>query len=828
MMIDLPESYIPKSGNIRVGSDGLLSSKLAIVGEAPGRFEVASGIPFQGKSGNLLNLLLEKAGIGRENCYVTNLFKYEVTKRTVKKKECFFKGSSMVWHPVDGFMNEGERSFQELLEELSAFKGNVICPLGNASLFALTGHIGITKYRGSILWSTVLDKKIIPTIHPAAALREYLLGVLIKRDLDLIREEKEFKELNLPNPSLLISPSFTQAKLYLEDILKSYKTIAFDIETLNSEVSCISFAKSKDDAISIPFVMGRENFFSLEQERELWLLITTILQNDKIEKIGQNISFDMTFLFSKYGIRTQNWQDTMIAHKILLPEFPMGLDFITSTYTKHPYYKDEGKSQIRAPKDWDVYWRYNAKDSIICREVWPLLKRDLIAQGNWDAYQHQNLLIAPIMYMGYRGIRVDKDRLDRLSKESEARMEEIKKAVEEEVGYPLNPNSSQQGMKYFYEELKIKPYKEKGKKTLNEGALVRLSRRGYKVAKLLLKYRQESTMNSRYYKMKLRERDGETRMTCSYKPVTKMARLSSSKDLDGYGGNMQNQPKKMNLVFLADEGYLVFNSDLRRADMWTVAFVGKVKKMMEALQAGEDIHSLTASGIFNIPIEQVKEMDKKDIKCKLGYGDKTHRKWGKESGHALNFDLGYKSFSYRLEIPEKEGLFLVKAYHDLYPEVRSGYHKAIQNQLSRNRTVTNCFGRKFLLLNRWDDNLFKDAYAFPAQSNTVEIINRWGLLEFYYNDEFKEVDLLRQVHDSINFQIKISLGAEAIYNLLIKMRRSLERPLKWEDREFTIPSDWSVGFDFKNQKELDLDNKSQTIKILKELIENEKTLRNSK
>jgi DNA polymerase I-like protein with 3'-5' exonuclease and polymerase domains len=80
-----------------------------------------------------------------------------------------------------------------------------------------------------------------------------------------------------------------------------------------------------------------------EQEMQTWLAIAQILEDPRITKIGQNIIFDASFLLRKYGIKTRNVQDTMIQTGILTPDFPKGLDFITSVYTKEPYYKDIGK-----------------------------------------------------------------------------------------------------------------------------------------------------------------------------------------------------------------------------------------------------------------------------------------------------------------------------------------------------------------------------------------------------------------------------------------------------------------------------------------------------
>jgi hypothetical protein len=225
-------------------------------------------------------------------------------------------------------------------------------------------------------------------------------------------------------------------------------------------------------------------------------------------------------------------------------------------------------------------------------------------------------------------------------------------------------------------------------------------------------------------------------------------------------------------------------------------------------------------------------MDKEGKKSHIGDGTKTHRDWAKRCGHSLNFDLGAKSFAAQYELPIKEANMLVNKYHnEAYPEIRDGYHKAILDMLEHERCTYNSFGRRMYFFEEGDD-LRKVAYSSIAQSNTVDIINQWGLIPFFYEERFKHVDVTRQVHDSINFQIPIFLGVNGIYDLLLEMKRSLERKLWWEDRCIVIPSDWSVGLNlytprkseilsgipFGYQTDLDLNNEEVTKELLNNLI----------
>jgi len=775
---------------------GDTNSKIAFIGEAPSYEELKKGEPFVGRSGQILDYLLVHAGIRRSDCYITNLFKFMVSK----SGDWIQRDGVKLYNMKKGeFTLEGDVYRRELIEELKAIGANVVVPLGGPALSAVTTKNGILKWRGSILWSDFINKKVVPTIHPAATLRVYIQRYWIMWDLRRVKEESSSASISLPDRRYIIEPSYIETVATLESYSKC-SILGFDIEVLNLEVSCLSFAKSWDEAICIPFVAHGSNYFDPEQEYEIWNLIGTILRDKNIVKVGQNLTFDNSFLFQKYGIEVNNIEDTMIAHKLIFPNYPAGLDFITSTRTREPYYKDEGKMYIKLGVPEKTFWIYNCKDSMICRESWPSIDADTKRLHNEETYQVHKKLVNPCIYMGIRGLKVDIPRLEKVKEESLKEAQELQERLNSIVGTELNARSSKQVATYFYVQKKIKPYMKGGSITTDDGALKRIARKGYEEARIILRIRTLLHDVSTYYNVKLK--DG--RLVCSYKPVTSMGRLASSKDIFGYGTNMQNQPKRMNDLFIADEGCILYNVDLSQADNRSVAYMAPEYKMIKAFEDGEDVHSLTASLVFKIPVAEIKQMHKEGVKCDVGYGDMSHRDWGKRCNHAFNFGYGYRSFSHDFEIQESEGKFLWESYHQTYPGVQRGYHKWIQNQLSQDRILTNCFNRKYRFVERWGDELFKQAYAFPAQSNTADIINRWGLIPLYYDTErFGKVDLLRQVHDSIEFQIPISEGIEYHIRVLKQLKESLEQKLRWKTLEFSIPANVKFGVRLSEMKELD-------------------------
>lgn len=804
----------------RVPAEGSPESKIAFVGEAPSYNEVLQGRPFVGKAGQQFNNYLTHAKIPRHECYITNLFKVPVTKRG----DVIYANEEELYNPKKGFTPKGYEYVSELKVELKNIKANVVVALGDPATFALVGRHGITKIRGSRYYNEEIGKKVIPCIHPAAALRQYVFRYFIIHDFKVAKDEMLLSgPLTLINRVTYTKEDYAFYKGVLENILDGDygSKIGFDIEVMNRELSCLVLAPNDTLAYVIPFHYKGQPYFTVEEEAHLIQLVGKILEDETITIVGQNLAFDISFMYGRYGIVTHNYDDTMVAHRMMFPDYPAGLDFITSMYTDLPYYKDEGKQYFKWGGNDDEFLEYNAKDGLVCMEAMPQFLYGLERTKNLEAYKEQTRLILPITYMGQRGIKVDVEGLQKAKDQAEAEIQEAQEELNSLAGAELNPNSPKQVATYFYVHKKIPAYKKDGKMTTNDGAMTRIARKGYKEAQLILKIRHLRKMIGTYFEVKLKD----DRLVCSYSPITGMGRLSSSQDIFGYGSNMQNQPKSMNKYFLADEGCLIYNVDLSQADNRSVAYIAPEPRMIKAFEDKEDVHALTASLIFGMPMEEIKALDKlhdadpdnPDYTAPIGYGDQSHRYWGKKSNHSLNFGMYYRKFSYVLEIPEVEGKQIWEAYHRAYPGIQKSYHRWVRDTLSRGdkdiplRTLQNAFGRRYLFLDRWDEYLFNQAYAFIPQSNTADIINRWGINPLYYEDRFKDVELLRQVHDSINFQIPISIGIEKHISILKEIKQSLEQKLKWKAYEFTIPAEFTVGLNLGEQKKFDPNTNAEEI-----------------
>jgi DNA polymerase-1 len=809
----------------RVPPEGRKDAKLIIVGEAPGSTEAYKGRPFVGKAGQLLDTILLSTGISRSSCYITNVVKERPYKNNIGQFLNFKRNS------VEE-TDEYKCYEKELFEELKQVESHVIVALGKVPLYALTGKEKITKERGSLLKPKpgigLDDKIIIPAIHPAACLRQYIFKIMLMFDFGRIKKviETPFEKINIDQEELhkriITNPSVSQAKNWIAEYSKKSlitgTPISFDIEVINLEVASIGLSYWNDNektAISIAFKEGKD-LYSPESELELMIAIGRLLEDSSIKKLGQNLMFDIDFLFRKYGIRTQNIEDTMLAQAILTPDLPKGLDFICSIYTNIPYYKDEGKIWKGVGGNFEEFWLYNGKDCIVCSIAWPKLKEDLKKQGNWETYQRQRDVIIPLVYAQNRGINIDMEKLKLVYKETEEKIKILQKELNELAGRELNPNSPKQLKTYFYVEKNFTPYRSQGKITTNELAMKRIVRKGSKEASIVVEIRKLRKLLGTYYDPAKVDSDG--RLRTNFQPVgTLNGRLSSRETIFGTGMNVQNVPGVMKKYMIFDPGYIGYEIDLGQAENRLVAYFSNEHSMIQAFENNVDIHSQTGAMIYKhamgeeISISEIKRQHNEGIKAPLGNGSRSWRYWGKQANHGLNYDEGYKTFSLRNEIPEKDGKLIVDTYHKTYPGVRQ-WHKRIIKELGKNRTLINPFGRKRKFLDRWGDQMFKQAYNYKPQSTVADIINLYGV-EYSWREMPEYFELINQVHDSIVFQIPTSIPLKHHAELIRQMINSLETPITIQTGTFVIPAELSVGFNFKDLEEIDVIDENLEYKI---------------
>ena len=542
--------------NTKPWEEGDPESKICILGEAPARTEVRLGRPLVGPSGQLLEQCMHAAGIVRRECYLTNVFETEVKKSKTGDMVTTTEGD-ILWTKKGGLTELGEKRSNGCVERLAACAANVIVPLGGTALGFLVGDNRIMKWRGSILTAgeKAPKRKVIPTIHPAASLRgNYTWRHFIASDLAKAKKESEYSELRLLERTLLIDPTYEEAISFLEETCDC-KAVAFDIEVINHQVSCISFATSPVMCMSIPFVDdGGKDRWSEQAEEDIWLAIEDVLSNPTIDKIGQNLIFDISFLFMQNSITTKGRIcDTMVAHHIIYPDFPKGLDFLCSMHTNEPYYKDDGKLWKKPWADLEAFWLYNCRDSATSFEIWEAIESILTDDDYLKSYQDTIDLFPVLIYMMARGVRVDRDALAKTKERVEEQIKKKEDELEKVAEHSFNPASPKQCQEYFYVTKSIKPYisRSTGRPTTDDKAMSRIYRRHHlPEAKLVQEIRSLKKLHGTYLEVGV---DKDDRIRCSYNPRgTVTGRLSSSQTIFGTGMNMQNLHPEFKEFIIAD------------------------------------------------------------------------------------------------------------------------------------------------------------------------------------------------------------------------------------------------------------------------------------
>lgn len=769
-----------------VPGEGPLECDIALVGEAPGSTENALRRPFVGTSGKLLSHLLRTAGISRSSCYITNVIKEQPPNNNIKRFIDLEKNSPKL---TPSYL-EYENSLRLELSECSA---NIIVAVGAVSLYALCRQKGITKWRGSILPSTLIPgKKVIPIIHPAAALREYLFRHLICFDLRRAASQSTFPELKPPPCSLITSPTFDDSIQFITEC-NSKPYVAFDIETYpirthSAQVECFSLCHDGHTSISIPFYhSGNRSYFSIDQEMIILRALSNLLENPAVHKIMHNSIFDSTFMFERYGIIINPIEDTMIAMALVSTDYRKGLDIVTSLYTDFPYYKDDGKERIDNLTGEDSqFWEYSARDSLCTRIAFDGLMSDVRRANNLETYRVHCDLIHPLMMMQHLGSPVDVEAMRLIKEESARLVHELLSELETMVGRPFNPNSPKQCMQLFYVEKGVTPYLKKGKPTCDDTAMQRLARRGFPEATLIQEVRKLQKLIGTYYNVQL---DPDDTLRCSYDPIKKTGRLGSRETIFGTGTNRQNQPKSMRKFMLTRRDRATYNIDLGGAESRVVAYVGPVPALRDAYENGVDVHSQTAALIYNIRIEDVSRAPGSSA---IPGSTDSQRDIGKRTNHSGNYDVGYKRFALAAGIEEKVAKRILDTYHQVYPEIRHKYQAQIKNSLNNGRVITNPLGRHRRFMGRLDDETYRQAYSHRAQSTVADIINR--CLNYIYQEqkEFEYVYLIDQIHDSIVFEIPLELGWLYHARAINKICEFLESPIQWMSRAFSIPAEVDI------------------------------------
>ncbi len=759
------------------------SPLLAIVGEAPGREESNRGTPFVGASGFLLNQMLATAGISRNECFITNVVDVRPPRNDFG---VFYEKKGRKIPSVD-LCNHRKR----LLQEIKEVNPKIVIALGEEALRSLTQKEGITTYRGTYVEKNEAGGlcRVIPTFHPAHVLRMYTNRSIVELDL-----KKAFRYAREGVPK--VETNF-EVRPTLDDILhffeQKHSPVSCDIETTYGHgliTKRIGFGWSESEAISIPLVWQGEHAFPPHEEEIILQGLKAYLGDPEIKKYFQNAPFDLTVMEKEFGLLTEGVElDTMFAHHLLYPEFPKSLDFLSSIYT-----------------DFNVYWEkkntddehnaiYNCYDLCATWIVAQKVAEELKDRKMWEMYQGEiHPAIFALTRMQNRGILIDVEARSKLREKTVQSIEKIKARLGENLGFELNPNSPKQVGELVYERWNLPKQKDlKTKKpTTRDDALRSLARKfpdHRLVIDDILKARKKRVLLSTFIDAELTP---ENRMHTTFNLAGAVTgRVSSSKTIEGLGGNLMNIPRgSFRRIYTADPGKVLIKADLKQAEYMVFCWSAPVHELIDRYVNDPifDVHKLNASLIFGIPEEQVGKESKERQDAKNGV-------------YAGNYKVGPLKISRMYDMDFRRAKEIVQRYKAVRPELELWWRE-IDEQVKTTRVLRNPMGRERIFLGRMDDSLFRSAYSHWCQSTVADLI-----LAAIVTLDNQDVEILLQVHDEIDAQCP----KDEVHETVAKIKKAMEIPVKFPnvDVPLVIPAEVAVGenwFDLEDYDKWKLKN----------------------
>lgn len=772
---------------------GPIPANIAIIGEAPGSEEERVGLPFIGPSGNLLNSLLRAAGIERDSCFVSNVCNVRPPGNDISLWVSDNKSPpSPGWVHIRGKWVDPRiaSGLETLQRHLAEVRPNIVIALGNVALWALTGNSGISKWRGSRLSPPDFPFTVVPTYHPAAILRDASLKNISL--LDLKRAKAIHDGTQIPRVyQFKIAPTFEETKEYLLGLLSRADTsdgmlLSGDLETRGYHIACFGIAESANEAFCIPFLeqnLTNPFYWPLDQEAEIIHLIIRLFLHPQVTWVGQNFLYDCQYFHRFWGAVPLKVWDTMIGHHSVYSNLRKGLDFLSSMYAQdHVYWKDEIKNWEESIGE-KQFWTYNCKDACITWEIWHEIQSTQAERGVSENFLFQQSLFFPVLRMMNRGVRVDSPLKIALRRDLQEAARDRQDKLDYVCNHPLNPKSSVQLKKFFYEDLKLSGIRsmEGDKLTLNSPALATLAGR-YPTLKpvfqLIAELRSIGVFLSTFIDAKS---DSDGRMRCSFSiagPTT--FRFSSSENAFGSGMNLQNIPvaekqkikgggeyvKLPNIrkLFIPDPGYTFFDMDLDRADLQVVVWEADDADLKKALSLNLDMHCVNACDIFDIkgiPYEELREdhPNYRDHRGRIGEAPRNKAKMGV---HATNYGVGDYKLAVSLGITQREAGIFRARWFGAHPGVKAWHLRTEQAALQQG-FITNPFGAKFHILGRFD---LPECLAWQPQSTVARVINT-ALINIDAAEQRGEtsIQLLLQVHDSLAGQFLTSRYDEEVETL---------------------------------------------------------------
>ncbi|WP_374303428.1 DNA polymerase I [Ferrovibrio sp.] len=479
-----------------------------------------------------------------------------------------------------------------------------------------------------------------------------------------------------------------------------------------------------------------------------------LLADPAVLKVGQNIKYDMAVLH-RYGLEIVSYDDTMLISYVLdAGRHGHGMDELSERHLGHkPISYDEvtgtGRSRISfAEVALDKARDYAAEDADITLRLYNLLKPRLLAEKQVTLYETvERGLPAVVAAMECAGIRVDPAELNRLSADFAQRMDAFEKKAHELAEESFNIGSPKQLGEILFDKMAL-PGGKKGKTgAYSTGAdvLEDLAAQGHELPRVVLDWRQLQKLKSTYTDALVASINPRTgRVHTSYSiSSTNTGRFASNDP------NLQNIPirseegRKIRRAFVAEAGHVLISADYSQIELRILAHIADIGALKQAFRDGVDIHALTASQVFNTPVEGMDPMVRRAAK-------------------AINFGIIYGMSAFglaaQLGIPQREAQSYIEAYFKRYPGIRD-YMDRTRKQVKEQGYVSTLFGRRVHFPNINTKNPAERAFLerasinAPIQGSAADIIKHAMVkLPATLARAGLQTRMLLQVHDELVFE----------------------------------------------------------------------------
>jgi DNA polymerase-1 len=448
-----------------------------------------------------------------------------------------------------------------------------------------------------------------------------------------------------------------------------------------------------------------------------------------------------------------------------------------------------------------MFWRYNALDAAVTREIQLAQRIELQQFGTQAVFQHEMSLLQPLMACANRGIPLDIPAFTSLRTQLENEIASLQLILDTIAGRPINVSSY--GLKgdvgqLLYDQLKlpVQYNKETRQPSVDKDALIKLAASHPHPALLtILSIRERRTILQGPLSEDIVDHDFKVRT--NYDPTgTRTGRLNSRAPIIGKGTNMQNQTDKVRRLYVPIRGRVFIQPDYSQAEARVVAYLAREQALIDLLEdPTKDIHRFNASRVYGCA--------EKEVSYEMRF-------CAKRGTHSANYGVGAEKTMMVINQDAKDtwgkpgtGITvdlntarqIVDGYFALYPRIKTIYWTDVVSQLKRDRTLTGVFGRKRTFFGRWDGGdegkFLNAAYSYIPQ-NAVGDLCTMAMVRI--EDSVKDATVLGNVHDSI--LVECEDDPNVVERVVDQMATAMKIPLTVHGKTFYIPTEFAVGYNW--------------------------------